>query len=79
MAGKGKDVHVSKNDGGGWKLTVGGDKVGNARSTQHAAVEAAKTIAKRNQSDVVTHGRDGKIRSKDSYGNDPRRIKDKEH
>lgn len=79
MAGKSKDVHVSKNDGGGWKKTVAGEKIGNAHRTQQAAVDAAKTIAKQNQSDVVTHGRDGKIRSKDSFGNDPRSIRDTEH
>ena len=79
MAGKSKDVHVSKNDAGGWKKTVGGDKVGNAHQTQRAAIDAAEKIAKQNRSDLVVHGRDGKIRSKDSYGNDPRSIKDREH
>lgn len=75
-----RDVHVSKNtDGPGWKKTVDGDKVGNAHRTQQAAIDAATAIAKKNQSDVVVHGRDGKIRSKDSFGKDPRHIRDTEH
>lgn len=76
---KRKDVHVSKDEGGGWKKTVGGEKVGNAHRTQQAAIDAAEKIAKKNQADLVVHGRDGKIRSKDSFGNDPKSIKDTEH
>lgn len=75
-----KDVHVSKNtEGPGWKKTVAGEKVGHAHRTQRAAIEAAEAIAKRNASDLVVHGRDGKIRSKDSFGHDPRAVKDTEH
>ena len=40
---------------------------------------AAREIARNQRSDVVTHGRDGRIRSKDSYGNDPNPPRDKEH
>ena len=35
--------------------------------------------AKRAKSEVVLHGRDGRIRSKDSYGNDPIPPRDKEY
>ena len=74
------DVHVSRNtEGTGWKKTIDGEKVGNAHRTQKAAIDASESIAKRNKSEVVVHGRDGKIRSKDSFGNDPKSIKDKEH
>ena len=71
------DVHVSK-DGNGWKTSQGGEKISHHR-TQGAAIDRATTIAKQDRVDVVTHGRDGKIRSKDSYGNDPRSIHDTEH
>lgn len=39
--------------------------------TQHEAQEIAKRIAINNGSEVVIHGVDGKIREKNSYGNDP--------
>ena len=43
------------------------------------AEAAARDIARNQRSEVVTHGRDGRIRSKDSYGNDPSPPKDREH
>jgi hypothetical protein len=74
-----KNVHVSKNTGGsGWKVTQDGDRISTHR-TQENAVERGKQEAKRDAVDLVTHGRDGKIRSKDSFGNDPNPPKDREH
>ena len=67
-----REVHVSKNtEGGGWKKTVGGQQVGGVHRTQQAAIDAAEKLARQNRSDLVVHGRDGKIRSKDSFGNEP--------
>jgi hypothetical protein len=48
---------------------------GNSRDTslhgkQSLAISAARDIAKNQQSEVVVHGRDGRIREKNSYGND---------
>lgn len=70
------DVHVSK-DANGWKTSQAGERISH-HGTQGAAIERATTIAKRGRVDVVTFGRDGKIRSTDSYGNDPRSIHDTE-
>ena len=57
---------------------------GNSRDTklfdtQKQAEEFAQTIAKNQRSEVITQRPDGRIRSKDSYGNDPRSVKDTEH
>lgn len=57
---------------------------GNERDTKHFATqkqaeEYAKTIAKNQRSEVIVQGRDGRIRSKDSFGNDPNPPKDREH
>ncbi|MFE4353874.1 DUF2188 domain-containing protein [Peribacillus butanolivorans] len=63
--------HVSKNGEGGWKLQgVGNSKATSKHDTQKEAIEAARTIARNQRSEVVIHGCDGKIRAKDSYGND---------
>ena len=47
--------------------------------TQAQANECAIEIAKNQKSEVIIQGRDGRIRSKDSYGNDPCPLVDKEH
>jgi len=49
---------------------------GNQRDTSHhptqaEAIDAARDIAVNQQSEVVIHGRNGQIRARDSYGNDP--------
>jgi hypothetical protein len=46
--------------------------------TQARAVGVAIRRAKRRRVDVVTHGRNGRFRSKDSYGNETKRH-DYEH
>jgi hypothetical protein len=33
-------------------------------------MEAGRRVARRARVDLVTHGRDGRVRSKDSYGNE---------
>lgn len=74
---KSKDKHVVKS-GSNWQVKQGGLAV-SVHSTQKEAERDAIWRARIDRSDVVVHGRDGKIRSKDSYGNDPITIKDREH
>jgi hypothetical protein len=40
-------------------------------NTQSEAVNRGREIARRQKSELLVHGRDGEIRSRDSYGNDP--------
>ena len=47
--------------------------------TQKQAQTRAIEIAKNQKSEVIVKGTDGRIRSKDSYGNDPCPPKDREH
>jgi Uncharacterized protein conserved in bacteria (DUF2188) len=46
--------------------------------TQAAAARAGMREAKRHRVDLVIHGRNGRFRSKDSYGNETPRL-DREH
>ncbi|EPN6606236.1 DUF2188 domain-containing protein, partial [Providencia rettgeri] len=39
--------------------------------TQQEAFEAARDIAKNQRSEVFIHGENGKIRERNTYGNDP--------
>jgi len=57
---------------------------GNSRKTavtdtQAEAIKIARDIAIHQKSEVVIHRSDGRIRDKDSYGNDPNPPKDKKH
>lgn len=76
---KGKDQHVVKREDG-WAVRGGGNKRDTSHhETQKEAINAARDIAKNNQSEVVIHGRDGRIRDKDSYGSDTNPPKDTKH
>ena len=77
--GRRHDVHVSRNPGRStWKVTQNRETISNHR-TQENAAGAGRREARRDGVDLVVHGRDGRIRSKDSYGNDPNPAKDREH
>jgi len=71
------DVHVIVNRVRGWTVTQGGRTLSNHR-TQRTALGAARRAARRHRVDLVTHGRDGRIRSKDSFGNESA-ARDTEH
>jgi hypothetical protein len=72
------DVHVSKLGDSSWKVTQSGERISVHRS-QANAIERGRTEAFRDGVDLVTHGRDGRIRSKDSFGRDPLPPRDTEH
>lgn len=76
---KGKNQHVVPHPNGWGVRGAGNQRVTRVVPTQKEADQIARRIATNQQSEVVTHGRNGRIRSKDSYGNDPNPPKDKEH
>ena len=53
----------------------GSSRASSLHKTQKAAEAAARAIARRDKTEVVVKGRDGKIQRTDSYGNDPRSRK----
>jgi Uncharacterized protein conserved in bacteria (DUF2188) len=74
---KGKDIHIAPNGKGGWHVKPeGGVPVSNHR-TQDAAIDKGRPIARRNESELVIHRRDGTIRDSDSHGHDPNPPRDK--
>lgn len=75
----GKNQHVVPY---GDKWAVRGEKNSRITSdhrTQSATINAAVKIARHEKSEVVIHGKDGKIRDKDSYGKDPCPPRDTKH
>ncbi|HML39412.1 MAG TPA: DUF2188 domain-containing protein [Bellilinea sp.] len=75
-----KNQHVVPTGDGNWGVRgEGNSKVTKKTPTQSEAIDVARDIAKKQKSEVVIHRKDGKIRDKDSYGNDPVPPEDKKH
>lgn len=72
-----KNVHVLPDFDAGWYVAHEGRTVSRHR-TQAQAMKAGRTVARRHRVDLVTWGVDGRIRSKDSYGNESP-VRDTEH
>lgn len=68
----GKNQHVTRHPDGGWQVKGAGNSRATVRTeTQAQAIEKGRTIAKHQRSELCVHGKDGKIREKNSYGHDP--------
>ncbi|WP_294472008.1 DUF2188 domain-containing protein [uncultured Ruminococcus sp.] len=68
----GKNQHVTRRPDGNWQVKGEGNKRATAvTSTQKESISIATGIARNQQSELVIHGKDGKIREKNSYGHDP--------
>lgn len=68
----GKNQHVTQHPDGGWQVKGEGNEKATVRTnTQKEAIDIARDIAKKQDSELVIHGTDGRIRQKDSHGNDP--------
>ena len=77
---KAKVQRVTHRPDGKWQHKQDGNqRATQVTDTQKQAEQSAKDTAKKVGSEVVVHGRDGQIRSKDSSGNDPNPPKDREH
>jgi hypothetical protein len=75
-----RNVIVGPAGPGKWTVKQPGSKEPiSSHRTQGAAIERAKPITRKNESEVIIQSRDGQFRSKDSYGPDPNPPKDKEH
>lgn len=69
---KGKNQHVVPHQGGGWAVKgAGNSKATIVTETKKEAQAAGKSIAQNQGSELVVHGKDGKIQGSNSYGNDP--------
>jgi len=67
-----KSQHVTPHPGGGWQVKGGGNSRATVRTeTKQQAVNTARQISRNQGSELVIHGKNGRIQSKDSHGNDP--------
>ncbi len=67
----GKDQHVVGHEDGWAVRGEGNTRATSVHSTQAEAIDAARIIARNQEAELLIHGRDGRIREKDSYGHDP--------
>jgi hypothetical protein len=70
------DVHVLRDNNGAWQVRVeGAARPRSTHKTQSEASKAGRDIARKNKSELLVHGRDGKIRERSTFGHDPGRTK----
>ena len=70
------DIHTTPDGEGGWKVIREGQQRAVRRAeTQREADRIGRATARRDKVEYSLHGRDGQVRDKDSYGNDPRGTK----
>ena len=56
----------------GWAVKpAGGQRATSVHPTQSAAISVAREIAINNRTEMLIHRPDGRIRERNSYGNDP--------
>ena len=76
----GADVRTAESGFGTWAVRGEGNQRDTSRHpTQSDAIDRAREIAVDQRAEVVIHRPDGRIRDKDSYGNDPNPPRDRRH
>jgi len=65
-----KGQHVVPSDGKWSVRKAGSARASGVYDTQQEAVEQARKIAQNQQTELYIHGRDGRIRERNSYGQD---------
>lgn len=66
-----KGQHVVPNAGKWSVKKAGSARATSTHGTQAEAISAATRIAQNQKTELYVHGRDGRIRERNSYGNDP--------
>jgi len=67
-----KNQHVTPHPDGGWQVKGAGNTKATARTeTQAESIKIAREIARNQESELIISGKNGQIRQRDSYGNDP--------
>ena len=67
----GKDQHVVPHEKGWAVKSAGASKAAKTFDRQSDAIDHARRAAQARKSELLIHGKDGRIRARDSYGNDP--------
>lgn len=66
-----RNQHVVPHSNGWAVKGAGSERATKVAPTQREAIGIARGIAQNQQSEVLIHGENGRIRERNSYGNDP--------
>ena len=66
-----RNQHVVPHDGDWAVKSVGSRRATSIHSTQWEAIQAGRNIARNQGTELYIHGRNGRIRERDSHGRDP--------
>lgn len=65
-----KNVHIVPHSEG-WAVKIeGNDRASSVHRTQEQAIDVGRDRARRDSAEILIHGENGRIRERDSYGND---------
>ena len=67
----GKNQHVVPRKDGWAVKGEGNEKDTSVHGKKQDAIDRARQIARNQKSELLIHGKDGKIQRRDSHGNDP--------
>lgn len=66
-----KNQHVTPHPNGGWQVKGAGNTKATVRTkTQKESINIARSISVNQKSELIIHRTNGRIREKNSYGND---------
>ncbi|MET4104761.1 DUF2188 domain-containing protein [Hymenobacter sp. UYP22] len=68
------NIHITRRSNGWAVISAGAERASAIKPTQAEAIAAGRAQAANNGSELIIHGRDGRIRASDSHGRDPRNI-----
>lgn len=67
-----KNQHVTKQPDGMWQVkSEGAERAYRVAPTQSQAIDIARSVSRNQKSELYIHRPNGRIRARDSYGNDP--------
>lgn len=66
-----RNQHIVPHEGGWAVRSAGSQRATSVHRTQGEAISAGRQIARNQGSELFVHGRDGRIRERDSHANDP--------
>lgn len=69
---KGRNRHVTKRSDGNWQVKgEGASRASFVTTTQGEVIKLGRRICSNQESELIVHRRDGRIRARDSHGHDP--------
>lgn len=66
-----RNQHIVRHKDGWAVRGAASERATSVHNTQREAIDAGRRIAQSQKTELFIHGRDGRIRERDSFGNDP--------